>query len=115
MKYETTLNVQDHDQIVLVKWISCGQPRPYADSIYEAELIFTGKNSSTRPSATPPFVCGCHPLEKDVLALARVLVHEWNDGSSKHGLSPYLDFCRKVEEVPGVGRWRVRVVVPFCD
>ncbi len=103
----------DFDRAVLVRWIRSGQSRPYADSVYEAELTFTGKNISTRPD-TITIVCGCHPTEKDVKALAFVLVSPFQE----IGTDPWtarLTVCKCVEKSPGLSRWLIQVVQPYTD
>lgn len=108
-------DAEQFDRAILLRWLRYGQHMPYADSIYEAELTFTGKNISTRPDQTV-IVCGCHPTIKAVKEFVRLLVHAFEEDPAHitHS-SPSLDFLKCTLEEPGVSVWRVRVVVPYCD
>lgn len=112
MTERKTLLAANFNRAVLVKHLRSGQPWPYADAVYESELIFTGSSSSTNPDNI--CVIGCHPPERVVKHLAQVLVHEFAEGA-KDGVTPYLDQLTCVEKIPGLSRWLVRVVVPYTD
>lgn len=91
-----------HRLTIHIDTIQAGQPRAYADSIYENVLTYEG-NGPLLPGAS------FRPAESLVKRHARVLVHEWNDEPNWH--DDRLDFVR--EEKPGV--WRVRVISPYLD
>ena len=103
-----TIDVQKFDRVIGLKWIASGQPRPYADSVYHAELTFTGKSGPLES------VLGCHPPESCVKEIARVLVHPFCD-APKHGLESTLRKLECVENVPGLSRWVVVILSPYTD
>lgn len=106
------INPENHDRIVLVKHLRAGQPRPYADAVYESEITFTGKNLSTRPEHST-HVLGCHPYESVVKGMAYHLVHEFTENG--HCMQSYLKSLECVEKKPGMSRWRVVIICPFTD
>jgi len=89
-----------------IKDIRCGQPRPYADSIYEAELTFENwwdaMDGEKQGAWDPP--------EEFVKRVAQLLVHPFED-PPRHPLDSRLRSIVKL----GRGRWRVEIVEPFCD
>lgn len=106
--------VGDFDRAVLVRHIRGGQPRPYADSVYESEIIFAGKNGSTKPESYTSVLGSC-PHRDVVAAIAKVLVHEFQEGESDNPFGSQLQTLECVEKGDGFSRWRVIVVVPYCD
>lgn len=106
------IEVEQHDRVIALNWLRCGQPRPYADAVYEAELTFTGKNTSTKPEKFVS-VLGCHPTADWVRKIAHLLVHEYSDSNT--GMSPYLSHCTEKEKGDGYSKWLACVVVPFTD
>lgn len=82
-------------------FIAAGQPRPYADTIYEAVLRY--EFSITRSAAT------MRPARSVVERHARVLVHNWADEPKWH--EARLKLLEEME--PNV--WHVVVVVPYLD
>jgi hypothetical protein len=106
------IDLSNNNRVIGLRWIRSGQSRPYADSVYEAELTFTGKNICTKADL-PPLVCGCHPPEVTVKALSRILVSNWSNEAV--GCATYLDKIECTDKGDGFSRWIVRVVSPFND
>jgi hypothetical protein len=88
-----------------VKTLHAGQPRPYADSRYEAELTFTNYWDSTTGERQGEY----DPDESVVRDLTRIFVHNFYD--KPEWFNPYL---KKTEKL-GLGHWRVEVIEPYCD
>jgi hypothetical protein len=107
--------------VVTIQTIQHGQPRPYADSAYEAVIACHQPNAMT--TNAPSF----RTLTKDdALALARIFVHDFTEDGGPYGMSPRLIRCSPdknpfgiVEKFkPGEGRayaWRVLITQPYCD
>lgn len=106
-------------KFIVIKTLSSGQPRAYADSIYEAEIFAFQEDKG-----------GKQPLLLDretAKALARRFVQNWTldktEGEIGHGLETQL---RVLETIKGpLGEdyrnddrgclWHVKVVTPYCD
>jgi hypothetical protein len=88
-----------------VEHITSGQPRPYADSIYEAELRFT----NWWRSLTGPRKGTWEPKESDVRELARILVHPFEDQPT-FGSAHLKSLTREAPQT-----WRVLIVDPYLD
>lgn len=88
-----------------VRTIRSGQPRAYADSFYEADLVFSNWWIST----TGPRKGTWCPPEAVVRALAEILVRDFSD-------TPLLLDARleKIERV-APDTWRVLIREPYCD
>lgn len=110
------LNVQDFDNIVALKWIKYGQPRRYADSVYEAELIFTGKNISCNKNKDKNsiLVCGCNPNEEHVKKVCKLLVHSFKEKDIGMG-DATLDRLECLEKGNGFSKWAVKITSPYMD
>lgn len=86
--------------------IQAGQPRPYADSFYEADLVF----SNWWKTNTGEMRKGkWRPDEATVKAIARILVEPFADEPAWHDAR--LKSLAETEP----GRWRVLVVQPYLD
>jgi hypothetical protein len=83
---------------ISVKHLSAGQPRPYADSVYEAIIQIT--DAAGTPAKWNREV---------VLPVARCLVHDWSD--KPEFLEPRLAQC----ENTAPGTWHIKVVQPYAD
>ena len=107
--------------VITVQTIQHGQPRPYADSAYEAVIACHQPNVMT--TNAPSF----RTLTRDeALALARIFVHDFSEDGGQHGMGARLVRCSPdknpfgiTEEFkPGEGRayaWRVLITQPYCD
>ena len=107
--------------VVSIQSISAGQPRPYADSIYEA-LIFCHQPNSLTTNAPNLRVIDIEQAK----AIARIFVHHWDD-TPANWASANLGFIRtepnpcgmeewKVHTDKGLHScWRVQVILPFTD
>lgn len=107
--------------VVSIQTISAGQPRPYADSVYEA-VIFCHQPNSLTTNAPNTRVINIEQAK----AIARIFVHHWDD-TPENWASSRLSFIRPepnpcgLEEWQGhsdIGLhscWRVQVVSPFTD
>lgn len=91
---------------VAVEMISAGQPRPYADSRYEARLTFTSQSD-------PGYAF--EKISEDIVSrVAYGLVREHchrKPKDKREWHESYLDVAR--QEKPGV--WFVRIVQPYTD
>jgi hypothetical protein len=90
---------------VEVKLLHAGQPRPYADSRREAELIFKNWWDSTTGEREGNW----DPEEELVRQLTKLLVADFKEKPVWHE-----NRLQKIEKL-GVGRWLVEVIEPFCD
>lgn len=96
------------NQVIALKWLQYGQARPYADSVYDAELTFTGRNISTGKAEGHFLVVGGNLAAYKVEPLARLLVHDWGDGWSR------LEKFEVVAKGDGAYiTYRIRVVSPY--
>jgi hypothetical protein len=95
---------------VEVDLIQSGQPRPYADHIYEGYLTFSVPDGQAWDSK--------FPNTKDTVAqYAKLMVHHWDDelpdDPMERWFAAKLDKLEQVSEVPN--KWHVIVRVPFTD
>lgn len=86
-------------QTISIEHHVAGQPRPYADSIFEATLTFSWK-----------------PEEKVVRQVAAATVRYGeavadNEASQTNWFQSYFAFVRS----EGGGKWRVRIVQPSTE
>ena len=88
------------EMTVKVKTIQAGQPRAYADSIYESELTYS---DDEYPDFDPdPVVVKDH---------AKALVRQFNENEKRGWWEGRLDILEKL----GKGKWRVRIIEPYTD
>lgn len=88
-----------------VERLSAGQPRPYADSVYECELRFTNWWTST----TGPRKGNWEPDEQLVREAVRLFVHPFKDEPT------WADDKLKTLEKTGPATWRAVVISPYLD
>jgi len=106
-------NKTEYNFCVLVKHIRQGQPRPYADGVYESEITFTGKNISTKPEKTTIVIGG--NLGPDLAKrYVKLMVHNFVD-DVKNGMEPYLQHFSEVRRDAGSITYRAIVIEPFLD
>jgi hypothetical protein len=111
-----------HGTIIVIECISHGQPRPYADSVYESRILCFRPNVWTTNGPAGSYI-------DEILArhLARTFVRDWGEHEKPY-LGGYLEFIRpEVKDPIGFERpferdgkmvsccWRVRVREPFTD
>lgn len=89
-----------------VKLLRGGQARPYADSEYEAEIVFR----NWWDSKTGEREGNWDPDEKRVREAARWFVCHFEDNPVS-AMEPHLKSIEKLER----GHWRVLVVEPYTD
>lgn len=77
-----------------------GQPRPYADSVYEATVKAVIHRGELEVEVS----------QKLIFEIVALLVHEYEDPPS-HALAPRLEILEK----ESWGTWHVRIVEPFTD
>lgn len=104
-----TIDPQKFSRVIAVNFLRYGQPRRYADSVYEAEITFTGKDVSIRPGVV--VVCGCDPPEGKVKEFVGILVAKFVE--PRQHLMPYLEELRVLRKGPGFTTWLARVVEPY--
>jgi len=92
---------------VEVRTIRAGQPRAYADSVYESDIIFSNWWDSTTGEREGNWC----PHRDTVKKLAALLVHDFVDSENRHMLDPYLESISKV----GPQVWKVVIIDPYCD
>jgi hypothetical protein len=87
-----------HTQTVTVETHQAGQPRAYADSIYEATLTFSWQ-----------------PMEPAVKSIAsgvlRFGIAVADKGKQENWAQAYWDYVRK----EGPSKWRVRIIQPSTE
>lgn len=84
--------------------LRAGQPRPYADSTYEAEIELDGERYGKRPDFG----------EERVADASKGIVRPWTrrkDDPKREWWEAYLDSIEKIAP----HTWRVRIVEPYCD
>jgi hypothetical protein len=96
---------------ITVEFLHAGQPRPYADSVYEALILIEGGTPSTEQGMHLP-MGHKRPMEQ-VKELVRCLVHEFSDEG--HALDARLDTLEVVEETDTYRVWRAVVTDPYKD
>ena len=82
---------------VEIEFLKAGQPRPYADSEWEAILTFSGEGGWGSPN------------EQFVKRAAQVLIVDFKEDPNWH--DPHLLECSEIEP----GKWRVRIHQTFLD
>lgn len=96
------MNVKSGDRRYTIKCNSAGQPRPYADSVYDFEIIVQMVSYQTglwQPNDIN------EELVKD---RAKVLGRDWGGGG------PFDPELRSMTKI-GPGHWRFVVVQPYTD
>lgn len=98
------MSSQKWSQTIEIRWFESGQPRAYADSVYDAEIVFGTDAKWAR---------GWHPPQDSVEKIAAAVMgrkfklpHEERQWHETH--------AEKFEEIEP-GRWRVRLIQPYCD
>ena len=86
-------------QIIKIKWLRYGQPKPYSDSYYEAVLTFEAEREEH----------AWIPEEVRVKIIANAVVHEFYEQPEWHQAK--LVEIEKLES----NRWRVLIVEPYLD
>lgn len=97
---------------ITVESVRVGQPRPYADGIYESLMLFEGGHPSTEADFDLSFACRYQ--EAEVKKLAKVLVHNFVDEPT-HALEPHLQSIKMEAEGEAWQLWRVIIISPFTD
>lgn len=95
---------QDIEVIWKVRHISAGQPRPYADSVYEYEIELDGNWYTGRPDFG----------ESVVLRAAQGLTRGWakkRDDPNRGWHESYLSVFEKTAP----HTWRVKIIEPYLD
>lgn len=95
---------------VEIKTVTAGQPRPYADTVYEYVVTFSNFWDSTRGEKPGTW----QPNREQALAVFRAMTKTENipmKAERKHGLDPYIEEPAR----EGVAIWRIRIVYPFTD
>jgi hypothetical protein len=107
--------------VVSIKTICSGQPRPYADSVYEAVIFCHQPNSLTTNAPNLRVIDS-----EQAKAIARIFVHHWDD-TPANWASSRLSFIRPEPNPCGIEEhkshtdrglhscWRVQVISPFTD
>jgi hypothetical protein len=98
------MHTKDMDKTqITIERVQAGQPRPYADSVYEYILIFTAERGIFEPF--PDFVqniakvvSGCYEVQ------------DFGKPTTRFG-QPYVSELEKL----GTGKWRVKIIEPFVD
>jgi len=97
---------QTHVTTVECEWHQAGQPRPYADSIYEATLRF---------STTAPWASKWDPPEVTVEAIAQAVMNRGKfvrkDDPERQWHQTYAERFDKVSD----STWRIKLIQPYCD
>ena len=96
---------------VTVTMLASGQPRPYADGSYIAEIAIEGGCGSTKTGFDLPFGVGRD--ERFVKELARTLVRHFSDEPGPFGTR--LTSCEKIHKTDTYAVWRVCIVEPSTD
>ena len=98
------MNVKSGDRRYTVKWNSVGQPRAYADHIYDFEILVEwiayGDNKWTRNDL--------QVTEILIQYAAKALGRDWGGGG------PFDPELRSMTKI-GPGHWRFVVVQPYTD
>lgn len=116
MKNRLLENAEEADQSIFIKVIQAGQPRPYADSIYEYEITFTGKNISTKPESSV-LVIGNSMHRLRALKYIKALCHDFKmpDDPTRTLGDPVLRKCDKIEQTAWGSVWHVRIELVYLD
>lgn len=86
---------------IAIETIRGGQPRPYADSYYEAVITYGGGIGAI----------GFDPTEEIVKKHIKAVFHDFYEKDKKEWYQPYLEKLEKVD----VGKWRVLIIEPYLD
>ena len=111
MNTEIDPNTTQYNTCILVKHIRSWQPRPYADSVYESEITFTGKNISTNPDK--PIVCGGNLSPDLAKAYVKLLVRNYS--GETEGMMPYLASFSEIHKDATSITYRAVVREPYTD
>jgi hypothetical protein len=135
------IETQSSWQRITIETVQAGQPRAYADTVYEYLVTFEGGTPSTRPgwdlpfAIMPPFkdpedrpgvtVVGGPSREERkqswehlIRDRMRAVAHGWafkKDDPERPWHAPYLDLLEPEEVEPTHTTWRLRIVQPFTD
>lgn len=90
---------------VTVTTLAAGQPRPYADSFYEAIIEFDFPDNPQMRF---------NPRRETVEQVARLLVHDWVE-PDEDGTIGWWQPRLEAFEQQTKGRWYVKVRVPYDD
>ena len=86
--------------IIEVDKIQSGQPRPYADSIYESTI------TCKKGDGTP------WDLSDDLIkSYAKVLIRNFNESDKRGWWEGRLDVFKKVSD----GIWHIKIIEPYTD
>lgn len=92
-----------YKHLIEIETIKAGQPRPYADSVYEFVFTFSG-------GVTGKYT----PMKDKVLELALYWFNHKNvalDKEKREWFQPYLDKIEKLDE----NKWSVKFIDPYLD
>jgi len=108
-------------QVIIINHIHAGQPRPYADSVYKAEILIRVEGQLTNGTVRFQAI-----KEDTVRSLAHLFVRSFNDNPGP--FDPRLEVCEAIGPTPEMraeahpkwapakeSRWRVRIVEPYTD
>jgi len=98
-----------------VEWIQAGQPRAYADSVYEAKISFMQKNAIRQGEVTKRYV-----TEDEAKKIAQMFVRPFHEGSDRAWHHAKLAVCAMLDAKKAMGaekasQWRVKIVEPYKD
>jgi hypothetical protein len=97
---------------ITVVSLQSGQPRPYADSIYESDICFEGGCRSTIKGYDINH--GTKPFEDHVRSIARLLVRPFEDQPTSWASAQLVSIVC-IEEGETYSIWRVKIVEPYTD
>lgn len=101
----SNVDTKQHVQTVTMTWQQSGQPRPYADSIYEATLEF---------DQSAPWTDKWTPPEVMVIQMARGLMNRGNFKLKDEERAWHETYAEKVEKL-APNKWRIKLIQPYCD
>lgn len=81
-----------------------GQARPYADSIYDSDILFSFIDTDYDGQYNPPEVI----VRKVAQALVRPFAYD-KDDIARPWFATYLDTIEQI----GKGHWHVRIIQPY--
>lgn len=96
---------------ITVAWIASGQPRRYADSVYEAHISFEGGCGSTQTDFDLPFGTGMG-IEQ-IKKYVQLHIHSFDEPPQMGGGE--LVTLELVERGKTYSVWHAKVVVPYMD
>jgi len=99
--------------VITIEHLATGQPWPYADSKYRAQIKAERHGIYTNGRVIPYYL-----TENETKQLARKFVHSWSDTPKWH--QSRLEMIRPVggKEIGGElksGEWEVLIIQPFLD